>query len=93
MRDIATDQTVQKLVDERLLRCLLEYYRNLLLSGYRNSATEHSQISQEIRKLEGRGTNISGKKLFEYWLMRNAPYVYVAMYGIYDKIRKPNWDI
>lgn len=93
MRDIATDQTVQKLVDERLLRCLLGYYRNLLLSGYRNSATERSQISQEIRKLEGRGTNISGKKLFEYWLMRNVPYVYVAMYSIYDKIRKPNWDI
>lgn len=93
MRDIATDQAVQKLVDERLLRCLLGYYRNLLVSGYRNSATERSQISQEIRKLEGRGTNISGKKLFEYWLMRNAPYVYVAMYGIYDKIRKPNWDI
>lgn len=93
MRDIATDQTVPKLVDERLLRCLLGYYRNLLLSGYRNSATERSQISQEIRKLEGRGTNISGKKLFEYWLMRNVPYAYVAMYSIYDKIRKPNWDI
>lgn len=93
MRDIAADQTVQKLVDERLLRCLLGYYRNLLVSGYRNSATERSQISQEIRKLEGRGTNISGKKLFEYWLMRNAPYVYVAMYSIYDKIRTPNWDI
>lgn len=93
MRDIAADQTVQKLVDERLLRCLLGYYRNLLVSGYRNSATERSQISQKIRKLEGRGTNISGKKLFEYWLMRNAPYVYVALYSIYDKIRKPNWDI
>lgn len=93
MRDIATDQTVPKLVDERLLRCLLGYYRNLLLSGYRNSATERSQISQEIRKLEGRGTNISGKKLFEYWLMRKVPYAYVAMYSIYDKIRKPNWDI
>ena len=62
MRDTATDQAVQKLVDERLLRCLLGYYRNLLFSGYRNSATERSQISQEIQKLEERGTNISRKK-------------------------------
>ena len=93
MRDIATDQAVQKLIDERLLRCLLGYYRNLLFSGYRNSATERSKVLQEIRELEERGTNISRKKLFEYWLMRNAPYVYVAMYSIYDKIRKPNWDI
>ena len=93
MRDIATDQTVQKLVDERLLRCLFGYYRNLLLSGYRNSTTERIQVLQEIRELEERGANISRKKLFEYRLMRNVPYVYVAMYGIYDKIRKPNWDI
>ena len=93
MQDIATDQTVQKLVDERLLRCLLGYYRNLLLSGYRNSTTERSKVLQKIRELEERGTNISRKKLLEYWLMWNAPYVYVAMYGIYDKIRKPNWDI
>lgn len=93
MRDTATDITVQKLVDERLLRCLLGYYRNLLFSGYRNSTTERSQVSQEIQRLEDYGTNISRKKRLEYWLMRNAPYVYVAMYSIYDKIRKPNWDI
>lgn len=93
MRDIATDQTVQELVDERLLRCLLGYYRNLLFSGYRNSATERSQVLQEIRELEERGTKISRKKLFEYWLMRNTPHTYVMMYSIHDKIRKPNWDI
>lgn len=93
MRDTATDQAVQKLVDERLLRCLLGYYRNLLFSGYRNSATERSQISQEIQKLEECGTNISRKKMLEYWLMRNAPHTYMMMYRIHDKIRKPNWDI
>ena len=90
---MATDQTVQELVDERLLRCLLGHYRNLLFSGYRNSATERIQVLQVIRELEERGANISRKKLFEYWLMRNTPHAYVMMYSIHDKIRKPNWDI
>lgn len=93
MRDTATDITVQKLVDERLLRFSIEYYRNLLFNGYQSSATECRQVSQKIRELIEHGVKISKKKLFEYWLMRNAPYVYVAMYSIYDKIRKPNWDI
>ena len=93
MRNTAADQTVQKLIDERLLNCLLGYYRNLLFNGYKKIDTECSQTAQAAQELIAHGVYISRKKLLEYWLMQNTPHVYVIMYSIYDKIRKPNWDI
>lgn len=93
MWDTATNETVRELVDERLLSFSIEYYRNLLFNGYQSSATECRQVSQKIRGLIEHGVKISKKKLFEYWLIRNAPHTYVVMYSIYNKIRKPNWDI
>lgn len=93
MRDEANDPNIQTLAEERLLDCLIGYYRGLMFSGLRRGCAERGVVSIKIEKMIKRGTYVRRKKRLEYRLMRSIPHCYVIMYRVYDKIRKPNWDI
>lgn len=93
MRDEANDSNVQALAEERLLVCLIGYYRGLLFAGIRQGCAECNVVSIKIEKMIKQGTFVRRKKRLEYRLMRTIPHCYVMMYRIYDKIRTPNWDI
>lgn len=93
MQDIATDTAIQELIRTRLLQCLILHYRNLLFNGYKKNTVEFGQISHRIQDLINQGVYINRKKLLDYHLMHKLPHVYVVLYSIYNRVRKPNWDI
>ena len=77
-----------------------KYYYNLECSYRANlferrplKDDEMRQIREKIRALENTGLAISQKSKIDYRLMKYLPDIYRGLYRLYDKIRKPNWDV
>lgn len=93
MRDEACDDVIKMLSAKRLLGCYFRYYRVMAFRSYGKTKVERTRISSEISILMKSGVRPSWKKLLEYHLIRAIPHCYIVVYSIYDRIRKPNWDI
>lgn len=51
------------------------------------------ELMTQIKEMHGRGYCFSRRIALEYWLLRRLPGVYKFAYGIYDRIRVPNYDV
>ena len=61
----------------------------------KRSACDNSlkEIRNNIKILEESNMEINLKNKLDFRLMRTAPMLYRLMYPVYDRIRKPNWDV
>ena len=71
-----------------------------LFSCYKASCYEakpdrawQKQLREEIEQLCGQGQHFSRRTELEYLLLRHVPGLYKFAYGIYDRIRVPNYDV
>ena len=71
-----------------------------LFSCYKASAYEpksdrlwQGELEAQIKEMHGRGYRFSRRTGLEYRLLRHLPGVYKFAYGIYDRIRVPNYDV
>lgn len=71
-----------------------------LFSCYKASCYEvkpdrawQKQIADEINRMYSQGHSFSKRTELEYWLLRRMPGLYKFAYGIYDRIRVPNYDV
>lgn len=77
----------------RLYYCLLDLYRAYLFEGIRSNQTRCDELHQKICKVERLKQPGSDRSKLNYQFMRKFPVAYKAVYGVYDRIRKPNWDL
>lgn len=78
---------------QKLQHALLELYRVRLLMGDRDSRSECSRLHEKIRQNFSNHRICSKRMLWNYRFMRWLPGVYHMVYCVYDRIRKPNWDL
>lgn len=80
------------ILENRVLGALLSCYK---ASIYEKKPDREFQrgLTAQIEKMHTRGYCFGAKSKLEYGLMRYLPGVYKFAYGIYDRIRVPNYDV
>ena len=77
----------------KLHSALCNLYRTLLLSGQSDTVAERRQISRQIKEAAALSGRLSARSTVNRIFLLNMPSLYKSVYRVYDKIRKPNWDI
>lgn len=77
----------------RLRSALINRYRFYLLYGEEKCEEELKGIRQKMDILESEYKEQSNRQKWNYRFMRCLPRFYRLVYRIYDRIRKPNWDV
>lgn len=91
--DICFDTELEQCALDKLFYNLINTYKVYLLSGIKDSRPERNALTDRIEKVIEECNVVSKKYKYNYYLMKSCPYIYKILYKIYDKIRKPNWDI
>ena len=93
LSDDCKDTEFSTAANTKLYHALCGAYRSYLFYNVKESKVERKKLENEITKIKQLDILVSQKHNFNYALMRTLPRLYVLMYTIYDKIRKPNWDV
>lgn len=80
------------ILEKRVLSSLFSCYK---ASKYEQKPDQAFQreLTEQIGQMHRRGYRFSGRTALEYRLLRTLPAVYKFAYGIYDRIRVPNYDV
>lgn len=84
---------VELSAEERVLNTRIELYRWCIMNELNTSRQERIELAGKIDDIIRKRKIIPLRQRVNYALMRCAPRVYKATYMIYDKVRKPNWDV
>ena len=79
---------LEKVARNKYFMALCNQYR-----AYLYASREREQIANVIDELLSLGVSVDNKYIYNYKAMRLVPWIYKRGYKIYDKIRKPNWDV
>ena len=94
-RRMLEENTVTELAPilrSRVLGALFSCYKASCYEAKTDRAWQ-KQITDEIKMMHSRGQCFSRRTGLEYRLLRYAPGLYKIAYGIYDRIRVPNYDV
>lgn len=101
MKDVlaVAEAIFQDAAGEDFMDAARSRYVRFLLDDYRNAFKQHNysqaqKTRREILSCVPEPSAIHAKGLrYSIWMLRYIPWVYRNVYGIYDKIRMPNWDL
>ena len=87
-----TLQALEGILQRRVLGALFSCYK---ASAYETKpdCAEQKRVAEEIGRMYSRGYRFSRRTELEYRLLRRLPGLYKFAYGIYDRIRVPNYDV
>ena len=77
----------------RLVYALVDLYRCGLFEDARGTRQERREIHEKMKVFGGAYGLNRGRQMWNYRFMRYLPWIYVPVYRLYDKIRKPNIDL
>ena len=80
------------ILENRVLGSLFSCYRASKYEQRPDRAFQR-ELTEQIGQLYRRGYRFSGRTALEYRLLRTLPGLYKFAYGIYDRIRVPNYDV
>lgn len=87
-----TLQALEGILQRRVLGALFSCYK---ASAYETKPdrADQKRLAEEIGRMYSRGYRFSRRTELEYRLLRRMPGLYKFAYGIYDRIRVPNYDV
>ena len=91
--DLARGTDLYPSATKRLCLALLSEYRACLLYDKSVSSEEFKQKRKRIAAAAEGNNALTGKRKLNYFLLRRLPFLYKYAYPIYNRIRKPNWDV
>ena len=77
----------------RYIRELINKYRGIIYSDIKQTTSERKIIENTLIQLLKEENEVARKYIYNFRMMTISPRIYKLLYSIYDKIRKPNWDI
>lgn len=80
------------ILERRVLGSLLACYKASTYEPKPDRVWQR-ELAVQIKEMHGRGYGFSRRNALEYRLLRHLPGVYKFAYGIYDRIRVPNYDV
>lgn len=93
MFDLCRNTELEGVCAGRLRGTLMDLYRTYLLTDIRGTKAVREDIHSKIRTAAPSCKSRLSRSEINYRFMRYFPQLYRITYSIYDKIRKPNWDI
>lgn len=93
IRKICSGTRLEPICAKRLYSALTQLYRVCLLDGSSSAKVEQKEIHQRVCEVLPQCAKLSYRSRNNYRLMRIAPHFYRAVYPVYNRIRKPNWDL
>ena len=87
-----THRALDCILNRRVLGALFSCYKASVYEPTPDRVLQKNLIEQ-IEEMYGRGYRFSKRTALEYRLLRYAPGMYKFAYGIYDRIRVPNYDV
>lgn len=80
------------ILEKRVLNALFSCYKASKYEKLPDRAFQR-ELTEQIRQMNRRGLRFSRRTALEYRLLQMLPGVYKFAYGIYDRIRIPNYDV
>lgn len=93
MLDIYRGTPLENACADRLCYTLLALYREGLLRDYKGEQKNRREIHHRIQELFELSSSISRRSVWNYRFMHYLPWIYVMVYRVFDRIRKPNIDL
>ena len=87
------DTPIAPTAARRLVYTQLDLYRACLFGDAKGTRQERKEIHQTIQTYAAAYGVNRGRQMWNYRFMRYLPWLYVPVYRLYDKIRKPNIDL
>lgn len=84
---------LESLCARRVWGSLMGLYRVCLLTAPEETWQERKNIRARMEKLEPLCGEMSSRGRVNWALMKTLPGLYRMTYKVYDRIRKPNWDL
>lgn len=84
---------LESIAADKLYYCLLDLYRAYLFNGIRKNSEVCGVLHQQILVVAPLCGDSAQRNQMNYYFMRHFPTFYKLVYGLYDRIRKPNWDL
>lgn len=91
--DDCDNEKLKELSRFRLIVSLTELLKSYIYSNDNSYKEESKRIVLELKSLCKECTLLNRKIKIKIKLICNYPYIFKLVYYIYDKLRKPNWDI
>lgn len=91
--EIYKDSTLADICSKRLYAALIGLYRICVMENMKGTIAERENIHKKVIRMESLLPNRSCRNVLHYRFMRYLPGVYRLLYRVYDRIRKPNWDL
>lgn len=91
--DLLKDTSLKEDAANKLFLAYVGEYRALVYAGLSEHRDECRELAAKADRILPMCTGLSAKQRLNYRLLRITPGFYKSAYHIYDKIRKPNWDV
>lgn len=83
---------LEDILQRRILVALFSCFKTSAYEA-KPDRTYQARLAEQICEMHSRGYRFSKRTELEYRLLRHLPGVYKFAYGIYDRIRVPNYDV
>lgn len=93
MLDLYRDTSLKGACADKLYYALLDLYREGLLCDYAGEKENRKSIHRRIKAVSELSVTVSQRSVWNYRFMHYLPWVYVLVYRVFDRIRKPNIDL
>lgn len=93
MLELYENTSLENACAAKLHYALLDLYREGLLCDYSGERKARKDIHRQIREVSEILTEAPQRSVWNYRFMRYLPWLYILVYRIFDRIRKPNIDL
>ena len=90
---IYKNSPVEVYAAKKMYYSLLDLYRAYLFDGIRKNREACGVLHQQVLDVAPLCGDTARRNQMNYGFMRHFPVLYKLVYGLYDRIRKPNWDL
>ena len=90
---IYKNSPVEVYAAKKMYYSLLDLYRAYLFDGIGKNREVCGVLHQKVLGVAPLCGNTARRDRMNYCFMRHFPVLYKFVYGLYDRIRKPNWDL
>lgn len=91
--DASIGEQYEALARSKYIKQLMNLYRGLIFESVNRTSEERKKIKRLLSTLLLQKNEVNERFIINYRMMLMCPHIYIILYSIYNKIRKPNWDI
>lgn len=89
----STGKHYKVIARSKYIKQLMNLYRAYLFQSIYKTRSDRKKIISVLDELLCEKHDVKTKYLYDLKIMIKMPILYVLLYAIYDKVRKPNWDV